>query len=210
VFPCFLVKVKVFICLPTPKNMVYEVEFGLRVKDANVLRKKIKSLGGELVKEERKVSIYYHIPEDLKSCVRLDLRKDSSVLVYKEGELTLPSKKEFKTNVSNPKMLHETFSKLGFDKPLVKKRHSRHYVLNGISVAIRDDDGEINAEIEKVVHTEGEVSDAEKEIRNVMALLGFSDADRFTTQDIKERVARHTRQASGKFSFDDAYRFLEE
>jgi len=189
--------------------MAYEVEFGLRVKNVDALKKRIKSLGSDLVKEERKVSVYYHMPTDIKSCVRLDLRKNSSTLVYKEGELTLASKKEHKINVDNPEALHKTFMGMGFNKPLIKKRHAEHYILNGIGVAIRDDDGEINVEVEKVVETQDEVEAAEQEIRQVMTLLGFSDADRYSTQDIKERLAKRIKLADGTFSFEDAYQFLE-
>lgn len=194
--------------------MAFEVEYGLKTKDIDVVRKRLKSLGAVFIKKERKVMIYYWIPKDLTGCLRVDVRKGSCTLVFKEGDLCGSHKEEHELEIGDARTMHRIFCKLGYGHPITRWRMAEFYKLHDVTVSLRNDSDWVHTEIEKVVPDKTHVEKAVAEINAVMSELGFSKEDRYETAEIQNNIKTDLsvwkKSKKGDVDFDEVYRFLNE
>lgn len=170
--------------------MSIEVEIKLKIRDKEKLTEDLKLAGfrpGDLVKE---ADIYYtsnhhdfaKLDEALRvrSIQNLTTGKKTSVITFKGAKIDSCSmtRKELETEVGDPEIAMEILESIGFSPVPAVEKERLHFINQGITACV---DNVKNLgdylELEKIVETEAEKTEALQELEEVLQRLGYSMED---------------------------------
>ena len=170
--------------------MSIEVEIKLKIRDKNKLIEELHHAGfrqGDLLSES---DVYYTSPHHdfekldealrIRSIRNLSTGESSSVITFKGAKTDSRSmtRKELETEVGDPQTAREILESIGFTPVPAVEKERQHFYKQKITACV---DRVMNLgeylELEKIVDTEEEKTEALQELEEVLQRLGYSMED---------------------------------
>jgi adenylate cyclase, class 2 len=123
------------------------IEVEVKARSRPETREVILSMGGELQAVEHHLDIYFNSPlrdfRESDEALRIRVREGGARITYKGPKLdcSTQSRKELTSGISDPEVLEEILTSLGFVRAGAVRKVRTKYLLNGLILAMDDVEG---------------------------------------------------------------------